>query len=93
MENQDNFKLFDLIKYSNSYNLGWRFSKYEHSARMISVIKNIARYNKGDSFAEGLLQGFEAGHSQNPSKYKRTTELDLIFGAKEQEKEKGEPER
>jgi hypothetical protein len=93
MENQENFKMLDLIKYSNSFNLGWRFSKYENSKRMISVIKNIAQHNKGDSFAEGLLQGFTAGRSQNPTKQKRNNELDIIFSSKEQEKEKGEPER
>ena len=88
MENQENFKLLDLIKYSNSYNLGWRFSKYEHSTRMISVIKNIARYNKGDSFAEGLLQGFEAGRSKSTDKDKRMSELDFIFSNKEKENDK-----
>jgi len=93
MENKENFKLLDLLKYSNGFNLGWRFSRYERSQKMVSVIKNIARYNKDDSFADGLLQGFEAGRSQDPVKHKRSSELDLIFGAKEQEKEKGEPER
>jgi len=88
MENQENFKLFDLIKYRNSYNLGWRFSKYEHSKRMISVIQNIARYNKGDSFAEGLLQGFEAGRSKSSDKDKRMSELDFIFSNKEKENDK-----
>ena len=88
MENQENFILLDLIKYSNSYNLGWRFSKYEHSTRMISVIKNIARYNKGDSFAEGLLQGFVAGLSKSTDKDKRMSELDFIFSNKEKENDK-----
>ena len=88
METQENFKMVDLIKYSNAYNLGWRFSKYENSKQMTTVIKNLARYNKGDSFCEGLLNGFDAGRTKNPDKQKRMSELDIIFKEREKENEK-----
>jgi hypothetical protein len=89
MENQDNYKMFDLMKYSNAYNLGWRFSRYANSSRMKAVISNISKFNKGDSFADGLLQGFEAGRSkQNPEKkMHRKNELDHIFKSKEKSRD------
>lgn len=93
MEDQQDYKLFDLMKYTNSYNLGWRFSRYEKSKRMIHVLQNIAKFNQGDSFAEGLIQGFAAGLSKNPDRQNRSSELDLIFNAQEQEKSKGDQER
>ena len=87
MDEQDDFKMVDLIKYSNAYNLGWRYSRYENSKQMIAVIKKIAEYNKGDSFCEGLLNGFDAGRTKNPDKQKRMSELDIIFKEKGQKKD------
>ena len=86
MDTQEDFKMVDLIKYSNAYNLGWRYSRYENSKQMIAVIKKIAEYNKGDSFCEGLLNGFDAGRTKNPDK-KRMNELDIIFQKKENDKD------
>ncbi len=86
---QDNYKVLDLMKYSNAYNLGWRFSRYANSSRMKAVITNISKFNKEDSFANGLLEGFEAGRStQNPAKkIHRKNELDQIFQDKEKSRD------
>ena len=88
MKTQENFKMVDLMKYTNAFNLGWRFSRYEKSNRMIEVIKNIHAHNKGDSFCEGLLNGFDAGRSKTTDKEKRMSELDIIFSQNEKENEK-----
>jgi len=88
MKTQENFKMVDLMKYTSAFNLGWRFSRYDKSTRMIEVIKNIHTHNKGDSFCEGLLSGFDAGRSKTVIKGKRMSELDIIFSKKEKENEK-----
>ena len=87
---QENFKIFDLFKYTNGYNLGYRFSKYEKSNRMKGVISNIAKFNKEDSFAEGLLSGFEQGRQFPTKNLNRKTELDVLFKSTTPTKEKGQ---
>ena len=84
---QENFKMLDLFKYTNGYNLGYRFSKYEKSERMKEVVSNIAKYNKEDSFAVGLLSGFEQGRKFPAKKNQRKTELDMIFEKDEQSRD------
>ncbi len=88
MKKPKDYKMVDLLKYTNAFNLGWRFSKYEKSIRMLEVIKNIHAHNKGDSFCEGLLNGFNAGRSKTADKDKRMSELDIIFSNKQKENDK-----
>lgn len=87
----DNFKMVDLMKYSSGFNLGYRYAKYSQNERMKQVISNISKFNKGDPFTDGMLQGFENSRSQNPAKNKRKNELDGIFNEKniDRNKKKG----
>jgi len=89
MENQGDYKMIDLMKYANAYNLGWRLSRYEKNDRMNQVILNLKKFNKEDSFCDGLLSGFEAGRSKSHGKQKRMNELDVVLSGKKNEKQKG----